>query len=101
MPTRCLAELAWELDGHLYGDGSTPITGIAYDSQAVAPGYLFACLPGTRQDGHLFASQAVACGAAALLVERLLPLDVPQLVVPDARRALGLVAAAFWGGPLG
>ena len=40
-------------------------------------------LRGERFDAHDFCDQAVAVGASALLVERELPLAIPQLVVGD------------------
>jgi UDP-N-acetylmuramoyl-L-alanyl-D-glutamate--2,6-diaminopimelate ligase len=75
------------------------VTDVAYDARAVVPGALFVCVPGRRADGHDFASEAVAAGAAALLVERPLPLPVPQLRVADARAAMGVAADAFFGRP--
>jgi UDP-N-acetylmuramoyl-L-alanyl-D-glutamate--2,6-diaminopimelate ligase len=50
--------------------GMLEITGLAYDSRAVAPGSLFFCVPGFQSDGHDFAADALARGAAALVVER-------------------------------
>jgi UDP-N-acetylmuramoyl-L-alanyl-D-glutamate--2,6-diaminopimelate ligase len=75
------------------------VTDVAYDARAVVPGALFVCVPGRRADGHDFAPDAVAQGAAALLVERRLELPVPQLVVADARGAMALAADAFFGHP--
>ena len=76
------------------------VADLAYDTRAVAPGALYACLSGLRADGHDFAADAVARGAVALIVEReLAGLPVPQLVVDDARVALGLAADAFFGSP--
>jgi UDP-N-acetylmuramoyl-L-alanyl-D-glutamate--2,6-diaminopimelate ligase len=72
---------------------------LAFDARHVMPGTLFFCVPGQRADGHDFAPQAVAAGAVALVVERRLDLDVPQVVVPDARGAMAPVAAAFFGRP--
>jgi UDP-N-acetylmuramoyl-L-alanyl-D-glutamate--2,6-diaminopimelate ligase len=72
---------------------------LAYDARAVGPGALFFCVPGSRADGHDFAAEAVANGAAALVVQRPLELDVPQLVVPDPRRAMAVVADEFFGQP--
>jgi UDP-N-acetylmuramoyl-L-alanyl-D-glutamate--2,6-diaminopimelate ligase len=54
------------------------ITDLAYDARRVTPGALFVCIPGLKADGHDFAPQAVANGAAALIVERGLDLSVPQ-----------------------
>jgi len=79
---------------------SVDVADLAYDTRAVTPGALYACLPGFRADGHDFARDAVDRGAAALIVERELPdLPVPQLVVPDARTALALAADVFFGRP--
>jgi UDP-N-acetylmuramoyl-L-alanyl-D-glutamate--2,6-diaminopimelate ligase len=72
---------------------------LAYEARAVGPGALFFCVPGSRADGHDFAAEAVASGAVVLVVERPLEVDVPQLVVPDARRAMAVVADEFFGHP--
>ena len=52
-------------------------------------------MPGEKVDGHDFAAAAVEAGAAALVVERELELDVPQVVVADARAAMAPLAARF------
>jgi UDP-N-acetylmuramoyl-L-alanyl-D-glutamate--2,6-diaminopimelate ligase len=85
------------LDG--VGDLEVEVRAITHDSRQVAPGTLFCCVPGARVDGHVFAEGAVAAGATALLCERHLDLDVAQLLVPDARAAMGPVAAALLGFP--
>src|SRR5881227_2441799 len=72
---------------------------LAFDARHATPGALFFCVPGQRADGHDFAPQAVANGAVALVVERKLDLDVPQVVVPDARLAMAPLADAFFGHP--
>ncbi len=83
----------------LTGDDEVAITSVDFDSRRATRGSLFCCLRGDGHDGHDFAAEAVAAGAAALLCERALDLPVPQVVVPDARAAMGLVAAAFYGQP--
>ncbi|MBL6633390.1 MAG: UDP-N-acetylmuramoyl-L-alanyl-D-glutamate--2,6-diaminopimelate ligase [Thermoleophilia bacterium] len=81
-------------------DEATPdIVAIRYRSDQVQPGDLFACLPGTQADGHDFAPDAVARGAAALLVQRTLDLPVPQVVAPDPRAAMAIMAARLAGDP--
>ena len=75
------------------------ISDLAYDTRAVGPGALFFCVPGERHDGHAFARDAVERGAVALVVERVLELDVSQLVVPDARRAMAQAAVVFFDDP--
>jgi UDP-N-acetylmuramoyl-tripeptide--D-alanyl-D-alanine ligase len=69
------------------------IEGIATDSRKVHYGTLFAALPGNNVDGHDYAGSAMKLGAAALLVNRPLALDIPQLVVDDVLLALGKLAA--------
>ena len=82
--------------------GSIEISGVTADSRAVTPGALFAALPGSRTDGRQFIADAVARGAAALLVPAdapLAPLARPVAVLRDAnpRRRLALLAATFYG----
>ena len=75
------------------------VRGITHDSRSVTPGALFGCVVGQHHDGHHFAAEAVDAGAAALLVSQVLDVDVPQIVVPDVRKALGPASAAVWGQP--
>ncbi len=75
------------------------IRAVRDDSRAVQPGDLFVAVPGRRSDGHEFAGQAAARGAAALVVERELPVDAPQVMVPDAAEALGILSARVAGRP--
>lgn len=92
LPERSVIEVAAPESG-------PPIDDLTHDSRDVRPGWAFACVVGERADGHDFAGEAVAAGAVALLVERRLPLDVPQIVVDDVRAAMGLAAAAVHGRP--
>jgi UDP-N-acetylmuramoyl-L-alanyl-D-glutamate--2,6-diaminopimelate ligase len=75
------------------------ITDLCYDNRLVTPGALFFCVVGFTRDGHEFAADAVARGAAALVVERPLDLEVPQVQVPSVRTAMAPAAAAFFGDP--
>ncbi len=95
-----LDQLARDLaSSELIGDPGTDIASLAFDNRKVAPGALFFCVRGLSTDGHDFAEAAVEAGAAALVCERKLELDVPQLVVADSRVAMAPVAAAFNGNP--
>ncbi len=78
------------------------LCGLTADSRAVAPGFLFAALPGALADGRGFIGQAVARGAIAVLAPEGTewPPGVPPrplLTAPDARRAFALMAAAHFG----
>lgn len=81
------------------GDKETMIQGITMDSRQVQPGDLYACVPGLNVDGHDFAAQALEKGATALLVERILPLEVPQLQVKNVRAILGQISANIYDHP--
>src|SRR4051812_20260529 len=83
------------LAADLRGDRSVEIRDLAYDSRRVADGTLFFCFAGEKTDGHDFAAKAVEAGAAALVVERELDIDIPQARVEDARGAMAPIAASF------
>jgi UDP-N-acetylmuramoyl-L-alanyl-D-glutamate--2,6-diaminopimelate ligase len=80
-------------------NGAVEIADLAYDASRVGPGTVFFCVPGARADGHDFAERAVSAGSIALVVERPLELDVPQLLVDDARASMAVAADAFFGEP--
>src|SRR5947208_3433469 len=81
------------------GPADVEITGLAFDNRKVEPGTLFFCVPGFTRDGHDFAPDAVARGAAALVVCRPLGLGVPEVRVEDMRAAMAHAAARFYGDP--
>ena len=75
------------------------VTSLCTDSRKVTKGALFFCIPGLRADAHDFAPQAIEAGAAALVVDHQLDLDIAQVIVPDVRTALSYIAAEFYGRP--
>jgi UDP-N-acetylmuramoyl-L-alanyl-D-glutamate--2,6-diaminopimelate ligase len=75
------------------------ITDVNFDSRHVQAGSLFCCIPGVADDGHLHAGDAVAAGAVALLVDRRVDAEVPQLVVSNVREAMATVSATCFGHP--
>ena len=81
------------------GTGELEVSDLAYDNRQVRPGTLFFCVPGFARDGHDFAPDAVQRGASALVVERPLGLNVPEVIVRDVRAAMAPAAAAFYGDP--
>ena len=80
--------------------GDAEITGITIDSRDVQPGDLFAALPGSDFDGHLYITNAIANGAAAILAEAM-PEGVnhPAIIVENSRRDLAPISAEFYGHP--
>ena len=85
--------------GHAVADAT--VTGIAYDSRHVQPGNVFVALKGQHADGSAFARQAIERGAIAIVSQDAAPqnVGVAWTVVNDARRALALLAAEFFGNP--
>ncbi len=83
------------------GDPSIMVHGLTHDSRTVRTGQMFACLRGHLFDGHDYASQTVADGASALLVDHELAGvgETAQLVVDDTRLAVGHASAIAWGDP--
>ncbi|MHB8511215.1 MAG: UDP-N-acetylmuramoyl-L-alanyl-D-glutamate--2,6-diaminopimelate ligase [Actinomycetota bacterium] len=95
-----LEELAARAPGSsIISDGAVLVSELAYDSRSVAPGTLFFCRPGASRDGHDFAEAAIASGAVALVVERALDVEVPQLVVSSVHESMGPIAAKAFGDP--
>jgi UDP-N-acetylmuramoyl-L-alanyl-D-glutamate--2,6-diaminopimelate ligase len=76
--------------------------GLASDSREVKPGYLFAALPGTRNDGGTFIAEAARRGAVAVLGEPRLRAQAEALGIRfiadgNPRRRLALLAAEHFG----
>ena len=88
-----LSKLASDLRRAERRGSDVRVVDATHDSRMVGPGWLFCAVVGASADGHDHAAQAVQDGAAALLVERWLDLDVPQVRVPSVRAALGPAAA--------
>ena len=76
---------------------------VTQDSRKVQPGALFVAIPGVAMDGAQFANDAVAHGAIAVISESAAPAawpgDIPWVQVAEARKALAISAANFFGRP--
>ena len=81
------------------GNMETEIAAVTSNSREKTDRGLFFCIPGARFDAHNYAPQAIANGCVALVVERYLDIDVPQVRVSNARAAMSRMAAAFFGHP--
>jgi UDP-N-acetylmuramoyl-tripeptide--D-alanyl-D-alanine ligase len=84
-------------------DVSFPVLGICHDTRTLKPGEIYIAIKGAVHDGHDFVEKAVEAGAAGLIVEREFPMfgNLPQMVVPDAMKALHDLAVGArkeWGG---
>ncbi|MBG6245851.1 UDP-N-acetylmuramoyl-tripeptide--D-alanyl-D-alanine ligase [Candidatus Symbiopectobacterium sp. 'North America'] len=87
-----LQQLATALNATLLGE-DVAVDTVCTDTRKLTPRCLFIALRGEKFDAHDYAHQAVRGGAAALLVSKHLPIDVPQLLVGDTRLALGELGA--------
>ncbi|KQQ03635.1 MULTISPECIES: Mur ligase family protein [unclassified Rathayibacter] len=105
-PSHCrgarLEELAAAVGLGLDGRGDVVVTSVTVSHREVRAGALFAALPGRRSHGAEFAAQAAAAGAVAVLTDEAgmtaaRASELPVLVSPDPRTALGAVAARVYG----
>jgi UDP-N-acetylmuramoyl-L-alanyl-D-glutamate--2,6-diaminopimelate ligase len=83
----------------ILGDPATRVSDIQYDSRLIQPGSLFVAIRGGHHDGHDYLADALARGAAAIMVERGDLANAPAIVSPDSRAWLPLVAARFFNQP--
>ena len=83
------------------GTDQTEITTLINDSRKAEKGSVFVCISGAVSDGHSYAADVAAKGAAALVVEHEVdvPADVTVILVKDTRYALALMSAAYFGYP--
>ncbi|KQM18927.1 UDP-N-acetylmuramoyl-tripeptide--D-alanyl-D-alanine ligase [Novosphingobium sp. Leaf2] len=72
--------------------GDFAISGVEIDSREVQPGDLFFALKGEAMDGHRFVEDALARGAAAVVVDR--SVGGPHILVSDTMEALERLGAA-------
>ncbi|WP_339081573.1 UDP-N-acetylmuramoyl-L-alanyl-D-glutamate--2,6-diaminopimelate ligase [Hyphomicrobium sp. ghe19] len=84
------------------GAADIQVTGITAASAAVGPGAIFAGLPGTKVDGASFVADAIARGAAAIVIGKnkgvTVPPGVALIEVDNPRAALAKIAAKLSGG---
>ncbi len=75
------------------------ITSLSCDTRTLERGALFVALPGYRFDGNHFIDEALAKGAVAVLCAKKPDREGPFLLVEDARAALAIVSANWFGHP--
>ena len=99
MSTHNMVDLLQDVEYEASGNTVVQVSGIAYASNKVMPGDVFFCVVGLKSDGHKYAQDAVCRGAAALIVQHWLDIDVPQFKVEDSRSALALAASRLYDVP--
>jgi UDP-N-acetylmuramoyl-tripeptide--D-alanyl-D-alanine ligase len=91
---RTLADAAAAVGGQLTGEDRRYCT-VSTDSRTLKPGTLFVALRGPTFDGRDFVAAAAAQGAVGAIVDRAVAHALPQVVVPDALRALQQLGQAW------
>ena len=94
---KCLESIKGEVKVAQFAALEKEVLRLNADSREVEEGDLFFCLTGGKLDGHIFAQQAVKKGAVAIVCERELSVEVPQIIVKNTRIALSEAAACFYG----
>ncbi|MFA4873764.1 MAG: UDP-N-acetylmuramoyl-L-alanyl-D-glutamate--2,6-diaminopimelate ligase [bacterium] len=97
-----LAELIRDIEvREVRGSAEVEVKDLAYDASSAAPGDCFVAIKGSKRDGIEFAPDAVARGAVAVVSERPAELcgDAVNVIVENARRALGMMSARMQGDP--
>jgi UDP-N-acetylmuramoyl-L-alanyl-D-glutamate--2,6-diaminopimelate ligase len=99
-----LSTLLGSLDVPVPLTADPQITSIGADSRAISPGDMFIAIRGYTTDGHKYIPDALARGAAAIVLEdeAYIPagdLAVPVVRVDSSRRAAAVLADAFYGHP--
>jgi UDP-N-acetylmuramoyl-L-alanyl-D-glutamate--2,6-diaminopimelate ligase len=75
------------------------ITSIENDHRQVKKGSLFICIKGYTVNGHTFAKAAAEKQAAAIVAEEPIDVDIPVVYVKDTKRAMAVLADAFYQSP--
>ena len=89
---------SWQSTGTL----NKEVLGLAQDSRAVAPGFVFFAIKGTAVDGHDYIAKAIESGAVAVVCERLpeqVQEDITYIRASDSSMLMGYMASAFYGHP--
>ena len=82
-----------------FDDMDCDIEGISYNSKKAQSNDIFVCIIGEHVDGHEYAEEAVANGAAVCVVERQLNLDCPQIIVNSTNESLAEITNIFYSRP--
>ena len=85
-----------------YGDMERKVSDVVFDSRKVVENSLFVAVKGTQVDGHDFISLALEKGATTIICEELpkvLAAGITYIQVVDSAKALGIMAANFYGNP--
>jgi UDP-N-acetylmuramoyl-L-alanyl-D-glutamate--2,6-diaminopimelate ligase len=97
-----LKDIIKGIEAEVHGATTVDVKDIQFDSRKVAAGTLFVAQRGTKVDGHTYIAGAVEKGAVAVVCEELpesMADGVAYVKVDDSSKALGLMAANWYGHP--
>jgi UDP-N-acetylmuramoyl-L-alanyl-D-glutamate--2,6-diaminopimelate ligase len=94
-----LSEIVAHLPGAVAHGPDVELTGVVHDSRAVTPGAAFVAIRGFKEDGNAYVEAALRKGALAVISEQPPRPGPSWMQVPDARLALAVAAASFYGEP--
>lgn len=94
-----LKNLMHNIECEIFGNADVEISGIAYDSRQVKPGYLFIAIKGFETDGHKYINSAIENGAVAVVGEDSCECSCVYIRTPNSRKTMALCAAAFYNHP--
>lgn len=85
------------------GDPYGEVSAVCFSADKCKQGSLFVAIPGLKNDGHDFITEAIACGAQFIVYEKNLqfPSQVTAIKVSDSRRALSILAKNYFDNPSG
>ncbi len=73
------------------------ITNLSIRADQITKNGLYFAIKGNNFDGKTFTSQAISCGAKAVVSEEIIEnVDIPQIIVPDIRIALSVISRTFF-----
>ncbi len=97
-----LKDILKGIDAKVQGSATVEVGNLQFDSRKVGEGTLFVAQRGTKVDGHDYIEGAVEKGAVAVVCEKMpatCDKGVAYVVVSDSNKALGQMAANFYGHP--
>ena len=95
-------ELLKNIDCEVVNYNNIEIKSITFDSRSIATNTLFVAQVGVHVDGHNYIASAIERGAVAVVCEKLpetLISTVVYIQTPNSDKALGYIAANFYGNP--
>lgn len=92
-----LSKLIAQINSKNYNLKEAEVLSLEFDSRRVSPGTVFIAIKGERFDGHNFIDDAEKNGAVAVVTQRKIDTELPQIVVDDTRSVMGTLAQRFYG----